>query len=288
MSADEFSRRDVAYHEATAASYDADVTAVFGIYHRFLLDPFLDRVASSVGRGRALDLGCGTGVITVSLVERGFDVVGVDHSPDMLAIAEEKLAHSRGGGEHELRTADVRDLPFASNEFDCVTCQGLLHHLEDIRPCISELVRVLKPGGFFYVSEPCVNATPLRHIGASVWHRVRRYRAVRSAEVPESVEAPIDADELQSVLAGWSLSFEQIFLTHLEPLRFALPDWLYLPIVRAVSYPWRRTRGDLVFVFGRKPTLGGGAKPLAATPLLRRRKPQLVNNSRSPTSKRNG
>ena len=61
----------------------------------YLLDPFLDRVASAVGRGRALDLGCGTGVITVSLAERGFDVVGVDHSPDMLAIAEQKLAGSR-------------------------------------------------------------------------------------------------------------------------------------------------------------------------------------------------
>ena len=94
VSGDEFSRRDIAFHEATAASYDADVTEVFGIYHRYLLDPFLDRVAGAVGRGRALDLGCGTGVITVSLAERGFDVVGVDHSPDMLAIAEQKLAGS--------------------------------------------------------------------------------------------------------------------------------------------------------------------------------------------------
>lgn len=253
MSADEFSRRDIQYHEATAESYDADVTAVFGIYHRFLLDPFLDRVASSVGRGRALDLGCGTGVITLSLAERGFDVVGVDHSPDMLAIAEQKLERSRAAGKHELMTADVRDLPFASDEFDCVTCQGLLHHLEDIRPCIAELVRVLKPGGFFYVSEPCVNTTPLKRIGASVWHRLRPPPESHQTEVPESVEAPIDTDELQAALADVGLSFETVFLTHLEPLRFAFPDRLYLWIVRTASYPWRRTRGDLVFIFGRKP-----------------------------------
>jgi ubiquinone/menaquinone biosynthesis C-methylase UbiE len=254
VSADEFSRRDIEYHEATAASYDTDVTAVFGIYHRFLLDPFLERVSREVGRGRALDLGCGTGAITVSLAERGFDVVGVDHSPDMLAIAEEKLDHSRGAGNHELMTADVRELPFASDEFDCVTCQGLLHHLEDIRPCIAELTRVLKPGGFFYVSEPCVNTTPLKRIGADIWHRVRPPAESHPADVPESVEAPIDTDELQAALANAGLSFESTFLTHLEPLRFALPDRLYLWIVRVASYPWRRSRGDLVFIFGRKPS----------------------------------
>jgi SAM-dependent methyltransferase len=253
VAADEFSRQDIAYHEATAATYDADVTAVFGIYHRFLLDPFLDRVANSVGHGRALDLGCGTGVITVSLAERGFDVVGVDHSPDMLAIAEQKLARSRAAGRHELMTGDVRDLPLPSNEFDCVTCQGLLHHLEDIRPCIGELVRVLKPGGFFYVSEPCVNETPLKRVGEGVWHRLRRYRENREGGIPGSVEAPIDANELHSVLMDSGLRFERVFLTHIEPLLFALPDWIYLPIVRVVSYPWRRTRGDLVFIFGQKP-----------------------------------
>lgn len=252
MSADEFSRRDIEYHEATAASYDADVTAVFGIYHRFLLDPYLDRVAGAVGRGRALDLGCGTGVITVALAERGFDVVGLDHSPDMLAIAEQKLAQSRSS-RYELMTADVRDLPFASAEFDCVTCQGLLHHLEDIRPCVAEMARVLKPGGFFYVSEPCVNVTPLKRLGADVWHRLRPPPEVHHIDAPESVEAPIDTDRLQADLANAGLSFKSVFLTHLEPLRFALPDLLYLWVVRAVSYPWRRSRGDLVFVFGRKP-----------------------------------
>lgn len=253
MAADEFSRRDIEYHEATAAAYDTDVTAVFGIYHRFLLDPFLDRVASSVGRGRALDLGCGTGVITVSLAERGFDVVGVDHSPDMLAIAEQKLARGRTVGSYRLMTGDVRDLPFDSAEFDCVTCQGLLHHLEDIRPCIGELARVLKPGGFFYVSEPCVDETPLKRIGASLWHLMRSRPEFHEDDIPESVEAPVDAGELRLVLADSGLRFKTVFLTHLEPLRFALPDWLYLPIIRLASFPWRRTRGDLVFVFGRKP-----------------------------------
>lgn len=253
MPGDEFSRRDIEYHEATAASYDADVTAVFGIYHRFLLDPFLDRVACEVAGGRALDLGCGTGVITLSLAERGFGVVGVDHSPDMLAVAEQKLERRGASGKHKLMTADVRDLPFASDEFDCVTCQGLLHHLEDIRPCIAELARVLKPGGFFYVSEPCVNPTPLKRIGADVWHRLRPPSEPHPADVPESVEAPIDTDELHATLANAGLSFESTFLTHLEPLRFALPDRLYLWVVRAASYPWRRSCGDLVFVFGRKP-----------------------------------
>jgi SAM-dependent methyltransferase len=259
VSGDEFSRRDIAYHEATASAYDADVTAVFEIYHRYLLDPFLDKVASTVGHGRALDLGCGTGVITVALAERGFDVVGVDHSPDMLAIAEEKLARAPAAGKHELMTADARDLPVGSAEFDCVTCQGLLHHLEDIRPCIAEIVRVLKPGGFLYVSEPCVNVTPLKRVGASIWHTLRPPQEVHEFDVPESVETPIDASELELALTHCGLRFEAVFLTHLEPLRFVLSDRNYLSLVRVASYPWRHSRGDLIFVFGRKLAAAGTA-----------------------------
>jgi hypothetical protein len=114
------------------------------------------------------------------------------------------------------------------------------------------LVRVLKPGGYFYISEPCVNQTPLKRIGARVWHILRRRDLNHPTDVPESIEAPVDADDLRAALDDLGLGFEMTFLTHLAPLRSVLSDRAYLRIVRALSYPWRRTRGDLVFIFGRK------------------------------------
>jgi len=251
--ADDFSNQDIAYHRATAALYDREVTDVFSVYHRALLDPFLDRVAQAVGRGRALDLGCGTGAVTVALAERGLDVTGMDHSPEMLAIAERKLASRMPEGTYKLVTGDVRKLPFASAEFDCVTCQGLLHHLEGIQATLAEMKRVLKPGGQFYISEPCLNQTPLKRTGAMIWHRMGGGRKAHHAGIPESIEIPVDADRLRSMLDALGMSFEMTFLTHLAPIRLRLPDAAYLTVVRAVSYPWRRSRGDLVFVFGRRP-----------------------------------
>ena len=225
------------------------MTREFAVYHERLLGPFLDRVAAARPGGRALDLGCGTGVVSLALAERGFDVVGVDHSPEMLELARQKLAAA--GVEATLETGDVRALRFGDAEFDCVTTQGLLHHLEELDPCLAEMIRVLRPGGFFYISEPTRDETPLRRVLRVVWSkRPRRRPAVQQGA--ETVEEPISVDELRSALDALRVEYEVEFLTHLPPLRRHLPDGMYLAASRALTRPWRGRRGDLVFVFGTK------------------------------------
>lgn len=252
MSADDFSQIDIDFHRQTAVSYDEDVTAEYAVYHRYMLDPYLDRVASSVGAGRAVDIGCGTGVIALGLARRGLQVVGIDHSKEMLEIAEAKRREA-GLANCDFVRGDARELPLADETVDCVTCQGVLHHLQVMDDCLRELQRVLRPGGFFYISEPCQDRTPLKRVGAAIW-RVARLRRHRSkAHVPQSVEAPISAAELRGLLTRLGLEFEMEFLTHFGPLRSVLPDNAYLALVRAASRPWRKVKGDLVFVFGRKP-----------------------------------
>jgi demethylmenaquinone methyltransferase/2-methoxy-6-polyprenyl-1,4-benzoquinol methylase len=249
---DDFSRRDIEFHRQTAKSYDDDVTKTYAVYHRYLLEPFLDRLAERVGRGRALDLGCGTGVISLALAVRGFDVVGVDHSEDMLAIAEKKLAEGHVAGARRFIVGDVRELPLADAQFDCVTCQGVLHHLPEMEACLSEIRRVLRPGGFFYISEPSSDETPLKVALRRLWSVRRLGRRPPEPEGPESVEEPIAASELRALLDRLGLRYEIEFLTHLRPLRGALPENLYLLAVRAASFPWRGRKGDLIFVFGQK------------------------------------
>jgi SAM-dependent methyltransferase len=199
-------------------------------------------------------MGCGTGVVSLALAQRGFDVLGVDHSEDMLAVAELKLASSDLRGTCRFIVGDVRDLAVGDGEFACVTCQGLLHHLGELEPCLQELVRVLRPGGFFYISEPCRDATPLTRALRRLWRLRPVWRQPSESEKPQSVEAPISARDLRAALQRLGLEFDMQFLTQLLPARAALPERLYVLAVRLVSWPWRSRRGDLVFIFGRKPT----------------------------------
>lgn len=247
MARDDFSRRDIAFHRETADAYDEEVTPEFAVYHERILGPFLDRVAWDRPGGKVLDLGCGTGVVALALARRGFDVVGVDHSPEMLALARQKLAGA--GLRAELETGDVRSLRFGDGEFDCVTIQGLLHHLEELDPCLREATRVLRPGGFLYVSEPMREATPVKRFLLAVWSL--RRRKPREHDV-ESVEEPLRAGELRRALNGLGVDYRVEFVTHVPPLRRVLPDRLYLATTRLLSLPWRRRKGDLVFVFARK------------------------------------
>jgi SAM-dependent methyltransferase len=167
----------------------------------------------------------------------------------MLELARRKLASA--GLEARLETGDVRALRFADGEFDCVTVQGLLHHLEDLRPCLCELARVLSPGGYFYVSEPTRDPTPVKRLLLFAWSLLHR-RADRPEPRVETVEEPISTCELRRALDELGLAYEVKFLTHLPPLRRRLPDAPYFLVSRVLTLPWRRRRGDLVFVFGAK------------------------------------
>jgi SAM-dependent methyltransferase len=111
-------------------------------YSRLRLDAWLEKSLPSTGHGlRALDVGCGPGHHLGRLNARGFEVAGVDGSPEM-------LAHARAGNPGvELRQADVESLPFPDASFDLVLCLEVLRYLPDPHRCLSEIARVLRPGG---------------------------------------------------------------------------------------------------------------------------------------------
>ena len=108
------------------------------------------RLAATAARpvgGLALDLGAGTGDLTLELASRGAArVVGADFSPEMLAAARAKAA---GGISANVSwtLADALRLPFPEETFDCVTNAFLLRNLADLKEGLIEMARVLKPGG---------------------------------------------------------------------------------------------------------------------------------------------
>jgi ubiquinone/menaquinone biosynthesis C-methylase UbiE len=91
---------------------------------------------------RVLDLGCGTGRLSAALAEQGIARVwGVDPSPEMLAVAREKLPPSVG-----LKQGRAEDLPFRDGWFERVV-MWLVVHLVDRPAAFREIARVLAPAG---------------------------------------------------------------------------------------------------------------------------------------------
>lgn len=90
---------------------------------------------------RVLDVATGTGAVALELVRRGHTVVGIDQSPDMLAVARKRLPLV------EFREGRAELLPFADGEFDALTFTYLLRYVDDPVATLRELMRVVKPGG---------------------------------------------------------------------------------------------------------------------------------------------
>ncbi len=98
---------------------------------------------------RVLDVATGTGLVAQELVRRyGCAVVGLDQSPQMLAGAQARLDADRGLAERvSLVRGEAEHLPFADEQFDHLTFTYLLRYVEDPDATMTELARVVKPGG---------------------------------------------------------------------------------------------------------------------------------------------
>lgn len=92
-----------------------------------------------------LDVGCGTGVVSLLLAELGHDVTGIDFSPEMLAHARKKAQDD--DCSVDFCAGDAEDLEFADDTFDLVTTRHLIWTLPNPSKAIREWSRVVEPGG---------------------------------------------------------------------------------------------------------------------------------------------
>jgi SAM-dependent methyltransferase len=104
----------------------------------------LDRRYGPLAGQRIVDLGCGPGFYSDALRERGAEVVPVDND-----LAEMSYA---GEPPEGALLADAADLPLDDASVDGVLCSNLLEHTPDAQAVIREIERVLRPGGWGYIS----------------------------------------------------------------------------------------------------------------------------------------
>lgn len=141
------------FHDRWARSIDLDALLVRESFEAStaMENRFAFESLSPVAGKRVLDLGCGAGETSVYFALQGAQVDALDISPEMVAVAQ-RLAERHQVKLH-LHTGVAEKLPFASESFDLVFGNGVLHHV-DLIPALQEIRRVLKPGGKAAFIEP--------------------------------------------------------------------------------------------------------------------------------------
>jgi ubiquinone/menaquinone biosynthesis C-methylase UbiE len=140
-------KQQVAAHwNRRAAGFDSD----FGHSIRTAAERAAwDRILGLVLGGRApldaLDVGCGTGFLSLELAGRGHRVTGIDFAPQMLAEAQRKAAAQ--GLAVRFEEGDAEALRFSDESFDLVITRHVLWTLPHPEAAIDEWIRVLRPGG---------------------------------------------------------------------------------------------------------------------------------------------
>jgi len=125
---------------------------------------WIDRHAALAGK-RVLDVGCGGGILSEAMAERGAQVIGIDLSDKALKVAQLHLLES--GRQVEYRKVPVETLAQEQpGTFDVVTCMEVLEHVPDPASQVKACARLLKPDGHAFFAT--INRNPKSFLFAIV------------------------------------------------------------------------------------------------------------------------
>jgi ubiquinone/menaquinone biosynthesis C-methylase UbiE len=175
----------------------------------------LARMAADTGippGGKVLDMGTGPGFVAIEVARllegTGCQVVGMDLSEAMLALAAEN-AHKAGlNGTLTWREGDVKAMPFDDGEFDLVISNDSLHHWDDPLPVFDEIARVLREGGRCIIHD----SKRLQHwlpwlfvkaisLGIPGDFRIHWWNSIKSSYTANEMQAILE----RSRLVGWRI-----------------------------------------------------------------------------------
>lgn len=125
----------------------------------------------SYNRGKVLDIGCGPGIMVDHLINKGFEFFGVDISREMINECKRKFGHIKSA---HFSVGNIEKLQFSDSYFDVVVNMGVVEYLDDDKPAVEEMARVLKPGGIVIITLPN-KLSPYR-----VWDRILLFRSTKN------------------------------------------------------------------------------------------------------------
>ena len=154
--------------EKMVSSYDSYMKKMtFGREH--LLREETVRLALIAPGETVLEVGCGTGTLTLAAKRQAGPsgkVFGIDIIPGMIEASQNKAAQAKENITFQLGSID--DIPFPDNQFDAVMCSFMIFHMSEAtrRKGITEVYRVLKPGGRWLVLDLALPAQPIQRFVA--------------------------------------------------------------------------------------------------------------------------
>ncbi|WP_432472203.1 bifunctional 2-polyprenyl-6-hydroxyphenol methylase/3-demethylubiquinol 3-O-methyltransferase UbiG [Amphritea sp. HPY] len=125
---------------------------------------FIDRIAELAGK-TVLDVGCGGGILSEAMAQRGAEVSGIDMGEAPLKVA--KLHGLESGVNVKYQQITVEQLAAEQPEsFDVVTCMEMMEHVPDPASIVEACSKLVKPGGFVFFST--LNRNPKSYMMAIV------------------------------------------------------------------------------------------------------------------------
>lgn len=274
---------------STAADWNSiyDEQSVYGLIHqerRTTALHWIDGLRLPVG-APVLEIGCGAGLTSVALAERGLSVTAIDTAHSMIELTEQ-LAH-----DHDLsdrictQEADAHDLPFADGSYALVLGLGVLPWLHSPDRAMEEMARVVRPGGYVlvnvdnllrlhYLLDPRLNPA-LGSLRRSLGRALRRMGILNTqAPTPvhlestlrfDAVVARLGLDNVRSTTIGFGPFTYWTRSVLSEPEGMRLHRMLQRLASRGV--PLVRSAGAQYLVLARKPDapgLGSGPVPDAS------------------------
>jgi 2-polyprenyl-6-hydroxyphenyl methylase/3-demethylubiquinone-9 3-methyltransferase len=142
-------KNDLEFYDENADNWWDETSKIYALYHlnkpRF---EFFDRHATNWQGLKTLDVGCGGGFSCEFMAERGAIVSGIDQSEKCVKAARNHAVIS--GFEIDYRQGFAENMPYDDHTFDVVICVDVLEHVADYKQVVSEVHRILKPGGLFF------------------------------------------------------------------------------------------------------------------------------------------
>jgi SAM-dependent methyltransferase len=157
-------------------------------------------------RGKTVvDFGCGSGENLIPLACREANVIGIDISPDLVQLAQQRVNAARK--KVTLKVASAYETGLPDESVDVVFSMALLHHL-DLPKVRQEIVRVLRPGGVFIMKEPIRFSRTLDFL---------RKLLPQEGDISE-YEHPLTQQEVAVVTEGFTLIAQRDFRLPFVPV----------------------------------------------------------------------